>query len=171
MSDFTDKLINLRYLSLISIVCSFIGSFLMFIIGALKTGLAFAVIFFDINQSGFFYIPIEISRDSATMVLLVEAVDNFLFGIVLMIFGFGLYALFIHNGKDEEDKKWISWLQIDNISQLKTMLAQVIIMILFVTFLEQVIMSEEHTLHISLLIIPVSILLLALGLKYMQIDH
>lgn len=143
----------------------------MFCIGAIKTVLAFIVVFFDVDQVSIIEIPTEISTDTATMVLLVEAVDHFLFAVVLMIFGFGLYALFIHQTDTKKQTNWISWLKIESISQLKTMLAQVIIMILFVTFLERVIMSEEHDLGISFLIIPISVLLLALGLKFMQIER
>jgi len=58
-----------------------------------------------------------------------------LFALVLVIFPYGIYTLFIKR-EDETKMKLSQWLHIKTISQLKTTLVQVIIVILAVNLLE-----------------------------------
>ena len=150
-----------RYFSLTAVVCSLIGSLLLFFIGAWKTYSAIKIMFFD-------YLPAGDETDNATIYMM-KALDAFLIALALFIFAYGVYTLFVTNKSDVQDNGVLKWIHIPNIGHLKNILAELIIIILFVLFLELVI-ENIHDLKWSFLIIPVSVLLLGLGLKILRLD-
>lgn len=154
-----------RYISFTAIICSLIGSLLLFFIGAWKTYSAIKIVFFE-------YIPIGKEHlhpaDSATTYLL-KALDSFLIALVLFIFARGIFTLFISSKNNIENDDVLKWSRTPNIGHLKNVLAEVIIIILFVLFLE-VVFENIDNLKWEFIIIPISILLLALGLKFLKLD-
>ena len=154
-----------RYISLIAIICSLIGSLLLFIIGAWKTYNAIQIIFFDYIPKGSEHLH---STDNATIYLM-KSLDTFLIALALFIFAYGVFTLFISKRNDNDDGT-LKLISIPNIGHLKNILSEVIIIILFVIFLE-VIIENIHNLKWEFLIIPVSVLLLALALKFLKLDR
>lgn len=154
-----------RYFSFIAIIFSLLGSLLLFFVGAWKTFIAIKIVLFD-------YIPIGKEHlhpsDSASTYLL-KALDTFLIALVLFIFARGIFTLFISNKNNIENNDVLKWISTPNIGHLKYILAEVIIIILFVIFLE-VIFENIDNLKWEFIIIPISILLLALGLKFLRLD-
>ncbi|MCK0126968.1 YqhA family protein [Gelidibacter japonicus] len=154
-----------RYISFIAIISSLLGSLLLFFVGAWKTYIAIKIVLFD-------YIPIGKEHlhpaDSATTYLL-KALDTFLIALVLFIFARGVYTLFISNKNIIDNNDVLKWSRTPNIGHLKNVLAEVIIIILFVIFLE-IIFENIDNLKWEFIIIPISILLLALGLKFLRLD-
>lgn len=154
-----------RYVSWTAIVCSLLGSLLLFAVGALKTLNAFNVIIFD-------YIPADKAHlhpaDIATTYL-IKSLDTFLIALVLFIFAHGVYTLFINNKKYDDGNGVLKWIRTPNIGHLKNVLAEVIVIILFVKFLEVVFVNIDN-LKWEIAILPVSILLLALGLKFLSLN-
>lgn len=154
-----------RYISFTAIICSLIGSLLLFFIGAWKTYTAIEIVLFD-------YIPIGKEHlhpaDSATTYLL-KALDSFLIALVLFIFARGVFTLFISSKNNIENDDVLKWSRTPNIGHLKNVLAEVIIIILFVMFLE-VVFENIGNLKWEFIIIPISILLLTLGLKFLKLD-
>ncbi|KAJ0037970.1 hypothetical protein Pint_23912 [Pistacia integerrima] len=65
---------------------------------------------------------------------LVEAIDVYLAGTVMLIFGMGLYGLFISNVPPDERPKWM---KISSLDELKTKVGHVIVMILLVKMFER----------------------------------
>jgi uncharacterized membrane protein YqhA len=160
-------LVKFRYLSVIAILCSLAGSLLMFIIGAIKTYYAFAAVFFA-------NIPKESMKqlkpaDIATTYL-IKSLDAFLIAFVLFIFAYGIHSLFLSSEKDKNKNNVLSWINIPNISELKNILAEVVVIILFVKFLEIVFMNLEK-LSWEMLTLPISILLLSIGLKFLGLRN
>jgi len=107
--------------------------------------------------------------------LTLGVVDMFLFGMVMMIFAFGTYNLFISEidnvGRDiRNDKIRPNWVNIRDFGGLKTIFIKVVIMILIITFLEQVVKNMDLFKEdvYSLLIIPVGIVLIAFSLKLLH---
>ena len=94
---------------------------------------------------------------SETVTHIVEIVDGYLLGAVLLIFALGLYELFISKLDVAEGSETHSnVLLIESLDDLKTRLAKVILMILIVKFFEHVIdMHFEH---------PIDLLYLAGGI-------
>lgn len=154
-----------RFFSLTAIICSLIGSLLLFYIGAWKTYSAIKIMFFDYLPEGY---ESMYFTDSATIHMM-KALDAFLIALALFIFAYGVYTLFVTNKSDVQDNGVLKWIHIPNIGHLKNILAELIIIILFVLFLELVI-ENIHDLKWSFLIIPVSVLLLGLGLKILRLD-
>ncbi|RMA65963.1 YqhA family protein [Ulvibacter antarcticus] len=154
-----------RYVSWTAIIGSLLGSLLLFIVGALKTVNAFRVVIFN-------YIPEDKAHlhpaDIATTYL-IKSLDTFLIALVLFIFAHGVYSLFISNKKYDDEKNVLKWIRTPNIGHLKNVLAEVIVIILFVKFLEVVFVNIDN-LKWEIAILPFSILLLALGLKFLSLN-
>ena len=154
-----------RYISWIAIIGSLLGSLLLFVVGALKTINAFRVVLFD-------YIPKDKAHlhtaDIATTYL-IKSLDTFLIALVLFIFAHGVYTLFISNKKFDDGNGVLKWIRTPNIGHLKNVLAEVIVIILFVKFLEVVFVNIDN-LKWEILILPASIVLLALGLKFLSLN-
>jgi uncharacterized membrane protein YqhA len=156
--------LRLRYVSIIAVICLFAGAVLMFLAGLLKTLSAFSVFFIGFSER----LPVHLTESSLTSVALIQAVDAFLFALVLLIFSYGIYILFVESASTEELRQLPRWMQIESISELKTTLIQVIIVILAVNVLEHVIMVGSDALKWETLIIPAAILCLAASLRLMH---
>ena len=156
-----------RHVSWIAIICSLIGSFLMFILGAVKTYYAFSAIFFN-NPPNIVFPHLKTPDAAATY--LVKSLDAFLIAFVLFIFAHGVYALFISKEKSETHSGVLGWIHIPSISYLKNILAEVIIIILFVKFLESALVNLDK-LSWEIVILPASILLLSVSLKLLDLQH
>lgn len=155
----------LRYFSLIAIICSLIGALLLFFNGAWKTYNSIKIIFFNYIPNGSEHLePI----DNATIYIM-KALDTFLIALALFIFAYGIFKLFISNKNNDEENGVLKWIEISDIGHLKNILAEVIIIILFVVFLELII-ENINNLKWEFLIIPISVFLLGLGLKFLQLD-
>lgn len=96
---------------------------------------------------------------------LVSSVDVFLFAMVLVIFGVGIYELFISKIDPVEQKVGgrPTWMQVTNIDELKSSLGKVILMVLIVTFFKHSIEVEYGNVN-DLLKLGVGIVLIALSL-------
>ena len=162
------RLFTLRYICIVAVISLFAGSALMFLSGALHILDAYLIFFFGRSITN---LPGHLSQGSAASVVLIQAVDTFLFALVLLIFSYGVYTLFINNQVDPDGTGRLpAWLRIGSISQLKTILVQVIIVILAVNLLEHVVIVGSEALKWETLIIPASMVGLALALKLMHTE-
>ena len=157
---------SVRFASLIAVICSLAGSVLMFFIGAVKTVKAFVVIVTDPYQAG---VENRLATADLATKFLIKSIDAFLIGMVLLIFGFGVYNLFIKK-LNTEVPEVMDWVSIPSIGHLKNKLAEIIVVILFVKFLEVVLLSLNK-LEWELLVLPASILLLAVSLKFLKLER
>lgn len=161
--------VSSRYLTVLAVIGSLAGSVLMFFLGLYNIYLAFA---------GGLHVPLneEESFGAQAVIRVIEALDRFLIAIVLLYFAYGVYTLFLHPEKAEEDLALPDWLKVRQIGQLKQVVAEVIIVILLVLFLRlalQAFTSENTTLDLmqiaTLLVLPVSVLFLAVALWLVQL--
>ncbi|MCH5238687.1 MAG: YqhA family protein [Muribaculaceae bacterium] len=142
-----------RYIAIVSVIGAILSSIILFIqgFGLIIRGLV-----------GFFMDPYE--RYEVLFEQLVSSVDVFLFALVLIIFGVGVYELFIANVDPEEKPADMrpAWLKISSVDDLKSSLGKVILMVLIVSFFKHVLeIDSEHWTPISLLYLAVGILLIA----------
>ena len=153
ISKFEDILYNSRYFAIAAVIGAVCSSFILFIqgFGLIIKGLV-----------GFFRDPYE--KYEVLFEQLVSSVDVFLFALVLIIFGVGVYELFIAN-IDPEDKpadKRPTWLKISSVDDLKSSLGKVILMVLIVSFFKHVLeIDSEEWSPIALLYLAIGILLIA----------
>jgi len=95
---------------------------------------------------------------------LVSAVDFYLIGTVFLIFGIGLYELFISKiDIAENDETSSKVLIIHDLDALKEKIAKVVIMVLIVTFFKYAI-NIKYDEMINLLYLSIGILLIAVSI-------
>jgi len=165
------SLLGTRLLALVPVWASFAGAVLMFFIGTTKVIDAFFVF---LGHRGADYDPLP--SEEAIVILVIESLDLFLIGIVLMYFSYGVYALFVRPQLVPEASSLPPWLKVRKIGQLKQVIAEVILVVLFVLFL-RVALQTFHRDFLTLaptgvaavLALPVSIMLLALALRLAEL--
>ncbi|KAJ4978495.1 hypothetical protein NE237_009275 [Protea cynaroides] len=137
---------NFRFLALLAVGGSFAGSLLCFLNGCVYIFDAYKVYWTSCLKG----------IHSGQMVLrLVEAIDVYLAGTVMLIFGMGLYGLFISNVPTDLPstndralkgsslfgmftlKERPKWMKISSLDELKTKVGHVIVMILLVKMFER----------------------------------
>ncbi|MCW8348871.1 YqhA family protein [Vibrio sp. ZSDZ65] len=160
---------NFRYVSWIAIISSLCGSALLSLIGATKAYAAFYVYFIGTEKTA------DMSHlDTADLAInyMVKSLDTFLVALVLFIFAHGVFTLFIWDSENDKLKSFnvLHWIKTPNIGHLKNILAEVIIVILFVKFLELVLVDFDN-LSWETLVLPIAILMLSLGLKFLGLAH
>jgi len=164
-------LLGTRLLALIGVWGAFAGAVLMFFLGITKTSDAFMV-GLSWKKAVFEDLP-----PAETMVIFViEALDLFLIGIVLVYFAYGVYVLFVRPGFIADQSTLPHWLKIQQIGQLKQVIAEVILVVLFVLFLRVALQTFHRefanlslTATAAVLVLPVSIMLLGLALKFAEL--
>lgn len=153
--NFEGLLFFTRYLSLVAVIGSLLAAVALFIKGGILVcdGLAMFLLNFA-------------SPDYESMLeVFVSSVDVFLFAMVLIIFGVGVYELFI--SKIDPVVKKVdgrpNWMQVHSVDDLKSSLGKVILMVLIVTFFKHSIEVEYGDVN-ALLKLGVGIVLIALAL-------
>ncbi len=155
-------LLRLRFVALIAVVSAAGGSLLMFYLGAVKTVKAYRIYFLGEPLTADPAPPQHLDVPEQTMIAIIESMDAFLVALVLLIFGGGIYGLFI--GRLPAGHATSPWLSITTIGRLKQVVVEVVLVILAVLFLRQVLFLGENIAWPSLAI-PVGMVLLAASLK------
>lgn len=145
-----------RLILILAVISSLLASTFLVLLGTYEILILIKkTIFFEINNIEYF------QKESITKII--GAIDNYLIATVLLIFGLGLYELFISKIQQiEEDTKSSKILMIHSLDQLKDKIAKVIIMVLIVTFFKYSISQENWNMP-NLLLLAVGILLIALS--------
>ena len=155
-NKFENVLWSTRFVVIIAVVLSIISSISLFLIGG-----------WDIIQATLFNNPIfneNINNSNDLLFKIISSIDLFLIGIVLLIFGFGVYELFISEIDFAKDKFADSTLKINSLDQLKNKIIKVIIIVLIVKFFEKVLkLSHNFTTPNDLLLFSISILSICIG--------
>ena len=155
-NKFEKFLWNFRYITILAVILSILSAFTLIVIGS-----------WDIIEAVIFYNPLfdaSISSNNELLVKLISAIDLFLIGIVLLIFGFGIYELFVSEIDFANSKFTESTLKIRDLDQLKNKIIKVIIIVLIVKFFEKVLkFSENFTTPMDILYFGLSILSICVG--------
>ncbi|MBF0187953.1 MAG: YqhA family protein [Magnetococcales bacterium] len=160
-------LMPIRFFSMIAALFAFLGALIMFFEGAHLTLEAGQIYFGLIEPHGY---PQGAAKGELTTLILIEALDAFLFALVVMIFGYGIVLLFVVDRATFDIEKAPKWMRFENLGELKAILAQVIIVMLYVRFLKML-MELDGPLDWELLVLPISVVLLSLGLKLLHGGH
>ena len=153
---FESILWNLRYVVILAVILSVLASITLFIIGS-----------WDIVHAIVFQNPItndSINQNNNLLFKIISSIDMFLIGIVLLIFGFGVYELFISEIDIAKEKFSDSTLKIRTLDQLKIKIIKVVIIVLIVKFFEKILkLTPSFNSPQDLLLLSVSILAICLG--------
>jgi len=139
----------LRALMLLASLGALCGSLLMYWEGAK----------FLAEASGLIHPEMSVGVHMPTALVL-EAMDAFLFAVVLTIFAYGIAVGFVIHLTPEQKQPLPDWMKVDGINELKHTLAEVVLIILIVTFTKQVV-AADPPLNWSYLILPIAVLMLA----------
>ena len=153
---------KVRYVAMIVVVFSLLESLVMFLIGGEKSIKAFQAFFFTkpvVDNA-----PEHLDLSDQAMISVLQSMDAFLIGLVLLIFSFGVYNLFIGEIKTPRSLAGAQWAQITSIERLKQVLVEVIIVVLAVLFLWELLLLEDKATW-SVLVVPIGIVLLAAALR------
>jgi uncharacterized protein (TIGR00645 family) len=134
-----------KYVVIIAVVCLLIAAVATFAWGALSTA---QFLFALVSTAG---------QGSNLLGQLIELVDIFLIGTVLLIISFGLYELFVSKLDLPE------WLVIDDLTKLKNKLTEIIVLILAIKFVRYFLESKnaQDTLLTALAVTAVASALIA----------
>ena len=164
-SEPRDHFLYFRYMSYVAVVTSVFGAGLMFFLAVVKTIKAYVAVLHD---------PDALMQEKSTVfnesvALVVQSIDAFMIGMVFMMFAYGVATLFIKKVELPEGHVF-RWVKIGSMNHLKVILGEMIIIVLFVKFLE-VILLNDSDLTFEILVLPVGIVLLALALKFLDLDR
>ncbi len=126
-----------RYIVLLAVIFSIFSSFILFYIGSVEViGTLFSP--FQTHDSENLHISI--------LITIIGAIDLYLIGVVLLLFGFGLYELFLSEiDIAREGCEVHSLLEICSLDELKSKIVKVIIMVLIVSFFQHTLSMELST--------------------------
>lgn len=150
--------LGLRTVMLFASAGALIGSLLMFYQGGLYLYEAWHTLLAP---------GIEIAERAVTVPVL-EAVDAFLFGIVLVIFAYGIAIGFVFTLPEGYGERLPVWMKVGGVGQLKATLAEVVIVVLIVIFARIVVEANGH-LQWSMLVLPASILMISAALRMLEL--
>lgn len=128
-----------RFSVLMAVVCSIAAALVMFYISAVDTYYAIGTLM-DYYTIDDFTVRTGLRELAVGMV--VKVIDVFLLAIVLMIFGLGMYELYISkidHAYERNDDSAAHMLSVNNLDDLKSRLGKVIMMVLIVKFFEMAI--------------------------------
>ena len=153
---------NTRFVVVLAVFFSVLAAIVLFILGS-----------YEILHSIVYKNPLtnpEYEGNHSEMLLeLITAIDLYLIGVVLLIFGFGIYELFISKIDIARADESVTILEIENLDELKNKIIKVIIMVLIVSFFERILkISQSYNEPIEMLYFALSVFALSLGVYFMK---
>ncbi len=158
-----------RLVIVLGVVGLLMGSSVVFILGILETSHLVGN-FFATLWMNHLHLAEETGRGLLTynelIMAVIKTVDDFLVGIVLLIFGLGSYDLFVSRIDPARDQTDIrpDWLVFGSLEELKSVLGKVVLMILTITFL-QVCVNMKFSTPLDLVYLGAGIAFVSLGLR------
>ncbi len=155
-----------RFMIFFAVISSVIAAFILVLIGTYDILVVVKHSFHMFSSKEYFE---DFHKDAIKHI--VSAVDVYLIATVLLIFGLGLYELFISKiDYIENEERSSKILVVHTLDQLKEKLAKVILMVLIVTFFKYAI--EFHYEDIKTLIfLSVGVFLISLSIYFMHKGH
>lgn len=165
--NFEFILYSSRFLTIFAVIISIFSSIVLFAKGTMEAIGTLSLFWHKQNFRNLFNVidRNELEDYEEILVGFISSVDIYLFAMVLLIFGMGIYELFIGKMDPVERKADArpSWLQVSSIDDLKSSLGKVILMVLIVNFfkysLDASFNNDKSLLNLSIGIVLVSLAL------------
>ncbi len=154
-----------RFFIILAVIASIASAMLLIVLGTYDIFLLFKEVFHAFSDPELYE---EFHKTAVTHII--GGIDFYLIATVLIIFGVGLYELFISKiDYAERDTRSSKILVIHTLDQLKEKLAKVIIMVLIVTFFKYALnIKYENVLNILYLGAGILLVSLALYLTHVK---
>ena len=151
-----------RLVILLAVIFSIFAAFALFLIGSADL---YHVV---IATYKYFFMGIHPENFHADVVAeIIGAVDLYLIAVVLLIFGFGIYELFISDIDVAKGTGGDKVLYVSSLDELKDKIAKVIVMVLVVSFFQRV-LHTDYKVSLEMLYFAISITALSLGLYFLH---
>ena len=150
-----------KYTIFVAIISALVGQLLMLYIGVSKVYDALKVYLLKEEIRD---LPEHIVHSDIATAYLIQSLEACLFAVVLLYFAFALFHLFLSADIEASARLFPGKNAPKNVAELKQVIAEVIVVILFILTLQKI-WIELYNLQWQLLVVPVSIALLALSLK------
>ena len=149
--------LSLRAIMLIGSAGAMVGALLMFLQGG-----------FYLHEAWHTLLAAGDAAQKQVTVPVLEAVDSFLFGIVLVIFAYGIAIGFVFTLPEGYGAQLPVWMKVGGVGQLKATLAEVVIVVLIVIF-ARVVVEAQGKFEWSMLVLPASILMISVALRMIEL--
>ena len=152
-----------RYIVVLAVFFSVVAAIVLFVLGSYE-------ILHAIVEKNPLTNPEYEGKHSEMLLELITAIDLYLIGVVLLIFGFGIYELFVSKIDIARDDEAVTILEIENLDELKNKIIKVIIMVLIVSFFESILEMRHGSYNepIEMLYFALSIFALSLGVYFIK---
>ena len=151
-----------RLVILLAVIFSIFAAFALFLIGSADL---YHVV---IATYKYFFMGIHPENFHADVVAeIIGAVDLYLIAVVLLIFGFGIYELFISDIDVAKGTGGDKVLYVSSLDELKDKIAKVIVMVLVASFFQRV-LHTDYKGSLEMLYFAISITALSLGLYFLH---
>ncbi|MGC8942420.1 YqhA family protein [Sulfurihydrogenibium sp.] len=155
-----------RLLVILAVVASIVASLVLALMGTYDIILVVAEFLHVLSDSSAYEV---FHKDAITHII--SAIDSYLISTVLLIFGIGIYELFISKiDYAENDVRSSRILIVHSLDQLKDKLAKVIVMVLIVTFFKHGV-SFKYQGVLELLYLSIGIFLIAAAIYFLSKSH
>jgi uncharacterized membrane protein YqhA len=153
-----------RLMVLLAVIPALLGALVLFVVASLDIlgVLADAWRYYVTGQGG------DIHATVVTNIIV--AVDIYLIAIVLMIFGLGVYKLFVSRIEAADDRDPSHPFNVSSLDQLKDKIARVVILAVIIEFFRAVVGISFET-PLDAIYLALSVLALALALYLMALAH
>ena len=150
-----------RLLVLIAVVPSLLGASVLFLIGTAD------IIVVVISASEYYLLNTGEDIHDSVIPSIIMAVDIYLIAVVLLIFGTGIYRLFVSPIDDAEAHHPVHPFNVESFDQLKDKIARVVILAVVIEFFRAVVDIRFQT-PLDAVYLALSILALSAGLYLMS---
>jgi uncharacterized membrane protein YqhA len=152
-----DQLLKIRYLAVVIVILAACHAIAFL---ALGTKIALHAYMMILGQG-------ETTAAARPGLELLHSLDFLFVSLVLMILSLGVAKLFLLD-PTKQTVPLPPWIQIDNVTELKVLLWETILTTLLIVAMSDLVTNLGQTLAWTVLIVPIAILILALGLYFMK---
>lgn len=153
---------RIRYITGLAVIAALLAALLAIVIGGTRVYEAFML------YLGFHAPRTPGNEALESIIEIVEALDNFLLGFVLIYFSYGTYFLFVRE-ETERPIRIPNWMHVESIGQMKRVLLEVILVLLSV-FMLKLVLIEQSEIEWNLLVLPAMIIAIAISLRLVHFD-
>ncbi|MEC9483136.1 MAG: YqhA family protein [Halomonas sp.] len=153
-----------RFLVMAAVIPSLLGAMVLFIIGTLDI---FEIM---IDTAAYYLLGVGPDIHETVVPNIVIAVDIYLVAIVLLVFGLGVYRLFVSPIEQAEDYAPRHPFNVESFDQLKDKIARVVILAVIIEFFRAVVDIRFQT-PLEAIYLALSVLALAVSIYLMSNSH
>ncbi|PRY66000.1 YqhA family protein [Halomonas ventosae] len=156
---------NSRLLVMLAVVPSLLGALVLFIIGTLD------ILKLTVTAATYYLVGGQPDIHETVVPSVVMAVDIYLVAIVLLIFGLGVYRLFVSPIEPAESHPASNPFNVSSFDELKDKIARVVILAVIIEFFRAVVVDITFETPLDAIYLALSVLALAGALYLMSRAH